>query len=158
MNVEKRRSFVRVLIVDSLGRVLIVAPRQKGAREWNLPGGKVDKGESPESAARREVLEETGLLLKSLSLFHEDRFQLGSTEWHGYFYEAEPLETEAYNMEPHKLFKVGFVDMPSVAKKGSKAFLVDTLEKWRNDPVDEESCQKRLDLSLSSPNSSESSE
>lgn len=158
MNAGKHRAFVRVLIKDSAGRILIVAPRQKGAREWNLPGGKVEKGESPESAARREVLEETGLLLRSLSLFHEDHFQLDSTAWHGYFFEAEAVESEAYNMEPHKLFKVAFVDMPTVAKRGSKAFLIDTLQKWRNDLMDDELCQKRLDLPLSSPSSSENSE
>ena len=34
--------------------------------EWQLPGGWIDAGESPEQAARREVYEETGLQLKEL--------------------------------------------------------------------------------------------
>jgi 8-oxo-dGTP diphosphatase len=34
--------------------------------EWQLPGGWIDRGESPEQAARREVCEETGLQLQEV--------------------------------------------------------------------------------------------
>ncbi len=36
--------------------------------QWQLPGGWIKNGESPESAARREVEEETGLKLDRLDL------------------------------------------------------------------------------------------
>ena len=38
-----------------------------GGSEWQLPGGWIEIGESPHQAARREVVEETGLLLRDLS-------------------------------------------------------------------------------------------
>ncbi len=39
-----------------------------GEGTWTIPGGKIDFGEQFEEAARREVLEETGLLAKALDV------------------------------------------------------------------------------------------
>jgi len=42
------------------GKVLI-ARRVQPPGLWSLPGGRIEKGESPEEAAQREVYEETGI-------------------------------------------------------------------------------------------------
>ncbi len=61
---------VKVVIRDSAGQCLLLR-RSKNSRgnpgKWDLPGGKIDTGESLEQALLREVLEETGL---SISLRH----------------------------------------------------------------------------------------
>ncbi|WP_432829722.1 NUDIX hydrolase [Dactylosporangium sp. CA-092794] len=53
-----------VFLVDPEGRILM-QHRDRHAKvspnQWSMPGGKIEEGESPEEAARREVLEETGL-------------------------------------------------------------------------------------------------
>jgi ADP-ribose pyrophosphatase YjhB (NUDIX family) len=49
-----------VLVEDDDGRVLVVRSTYMGPG-WMLPGGRVERGETPETAAARETLEETGI-------------------------------------------------------------------------------------------------
>jgi 8-oxo-dGTP pyrophosphatase MutT (NUDIX family) len=139
------KAFVRVFIRNTQGHVLVVIHKNTRGT-LNLPGGKVEAGESPVSAARREVMEETGLMLKSIQLAHEEQFQLNSDTWQGYFFEATPLEQEAYNMEPAKLSRVAFVDERLLTKRGHKTFLVSVLERLKTGDDEIEICQKELSL------------
>ena len=50
-------------IFDQSGRVLLVH-HTYGRLNWELPGGLVEPGESPDEAAQRELSEETGLDLE----------------------------------------------------------------------------------------------
>lgn len=66
---EVRRVVVRhgpsavILPVDAKGRILLVRQFRlpAGGALWELPAGRVNTGETPLAAARRELLEETGL-------------------------------------------------------------------------------------------------
>lgn len=58
------------LFVDDAGRVLLVRPTYKPG--WEVPGGRVERGESPAAACRRELREELGLDRAPLRLLSVD--------------------------------------------------------------------------------------
>ena len=65
-NLPRKRMASGVIILNEAGEILIVKPTYKD--HWSVPGGVIDKDESPRDAALREVKEETNLDLKSMRL------------------------------------------------------------------------------------------
>lgn len=61
-----------VLVQSDDGRVVAVS-RPRPPWRYGLPGGSLEAGESYEQAARRELLEETGLVADRLIRVHSDR-------------------------------------------------------------------------------------
>ncbi|MFC7359592.1 NUDIX domain-containing protein [Nocardioides astragali] len=70
------RTFANVLLVDAVGRILLQERDEHPSidpEKWGLPGGHVEQGEDFETAAYRELEEETGVRLApgTLELFGE---------------------------------------------------------------------------------------
>lgn len=60
---------ISAAIIVANGRVLMVRRRVKeGELSWQFPAGGIEAGESPQEAAVRETLEETGLKVEAASL------------------------------------------------------------------------------------------
>jgi len=60
-----------LVFISNRGRFLLInqASQEKiGYERWNGVGGHVEKGENPLEAAKREVYEETGLIISNLKL------------------------------------------------------------------------------------------
>ena len=66
----RKRAISQMLVRDPRGRVLLCGLTYK--RDWDLPGGVVEVGESPQLAVAREVEEELGLAVKAGPLLLTD--------------------------------------------------------------------------------------
>jgi ADP-ribose pyrophosphatase YjhB (NUDIX family) len=56
------------VVRDERGRVLLLRHTLRRGSGWGIPGGFLNRGEHPEEAVRREMLEETGLEFESVEL------------------------------------------------------------------------------------------
>ncbi len=100
---------IAVAVVRHAGRVLI-GPRPEGAALaglWEFPGGKVQVGESPQDAAARECLEETGLAVRIAGALAEVEHAYAHGLVRIEFFAAEPLDTAAPPREPYRWVPLG---------------------------------------------------
>lgn len=58
------------VIIEVAGGKVVLIERKNPPPGWALPGGFVEEGETLAAAARREALEETGLEVELVELFH----------------------------------------------------------------------------------------
>lgn len=65
------------------------------ARKWGIPGGKIEKRESPEQAAIREVFEETGLDLTGCVSYTKTVYIKSEIDFVWHMYQAEFREKPA---------------------------------------------------------------
>lgn len=59
LNLPRKRMGSGLVFVDEENRILLVEPTYK--KNWEVPGGMVELGETPRDAARREAHEELGI-------------------------------------------------------------------------------------------------
>ena len=83
---------VSAFVRDQKGRFLLM--RRSGDSDycpglWELPGGKVDPGETPEQALRREVQEETGLSIALEKFVGQAEFTAKGKKCMMYFWTVE---------------------------------------------------------------------
>ena len=62
-----------VIILNDQDEVLL---QKRHDENWGLPGGLMDLGESFEAVAKREVFEETGLVVENLKLLTDEKIDV----------------------------------------------------------------------------------
>ena len=99
---EQTPTAIAVAVVRQ-GECVLIGPRPEGvplAGYWEFPGGKIHLEESPEDAAVRECLEETGLQVQAsrTSAVVEHHYEHGTLRLH--FVDADPIESESSPRAP----------------------------------------------------------
>ncbi|XP_017558701.1 7,8-dihydro-8-oxoguanine triphosphatase [Pygocentrus nattereri] len=113
-----RKLLTLVLVVQPERVLLGMKKRGFGAGKWNGFGGKVQSGETIEQAARRELLEESGLTVDILQKIGNITFEfIGETElmdvhiFRADTYTGEPTESEEMRPQWFDIDKIPFSQM-----------------------------------------------
>lgn len=96
------RALLTLCVIQKDSQVLLGMKKYgRGQGHWNGFGGKVENGETLEEAAKREVLEETGLAVYNLEKvgiidfeFRDENLILQMHVFHTSDFEGHPVETE----------------------------------------------------------------
>ncbi len=118
-------------------KLLLVNTKSTG--KWFFPGGAIEKGEKTEEALRREVQEETGIIIDQLNFFtFKESFFYYEPHDQGYhsfnlFYIATPKSTEPQPIEndlTDEADRYEWVDINSLQPSDMQSFSGEILKKF----------------------------
>jgi 8-oxo-dGTP pyrophosphatase MutT (NUDIX family) len=104
---------VKGVVLDPADRVLLL----KNARdEWELPGGRIEIGETPEECVAREILEETGWNVRTGPILDSWMYYVEAADKHVFIvtYGCFP-EADAEPVLSHEHVEAGLFDVGETA-------------------------------------------
>ena len=105
---------VAVILIREDGKILVGKRKNTSAGDgyWGLPGGRIDRWETPEETAKRETFEESDIVVYDLEYFDytNDMFKEEDEHWITMYFISRNFEGEAKIMEPNKCEEWRWVD------------------------------------------------
>ncbi len=80
-----------IIAFDELGRMLLIHRATPTRKQWETPGGKAEAGEFPEECAKREVVEELGVVVRIIKPLGKADFTEGEKNHSYHWFQAELL-------------------------------------------------------------------
>ncbi|RHZ35943.1 NUDIX domain-containing protein [endosymbiont GvMRE of Glomus versiforme] len=102
----KLPSFVRVVIQNEKRELLVIFEKKWNC--WVFPGGKIEPNETPLEAAKREVFEETNLIIEDSEIVAEQAFDTKNQGRMGYLVKANKYSGEIKIKELDKITDIKF--------------------------------------------------
>jgi 8-oxo-dGTP diphosphatase len=87
-----------------------------GAGKWTMPGGKLEFGETFEAGAKREVLEETGLVINKMKVFCVNQDMIPGVHFITIGIFCEDFSGEPKVMEPDEITVWDWFDLDHLPK------------------------------------------
>lgn len=95
---------ISCVITNEKDEILMIKSRRyvTGREEWEIPAGRIESGESPEEAVRRECLEETGCSLKDLTFLCQSNPDNGMSDLNVHIFAAK-VKTESKYIDENEV-------------------------------------------------------
>ena len=122
---------VGAVVHDAAGRLLLIQRGHDPHRgAWSLPGGRIERGESPEEAVVREVHEETGLAVQPVRPVGQVAIPGDGVVFDVVDFLCRPRPGEQHPVAGDDAAAVQFADLVTLERLPCTPRLVETLRGW----------------------------
>ena len=99
------------VIVDDYGRILLLHRNTPTLSQWEMPGGKVEPGETAAQAAVREIAEELGVVVRLTKALGVGMFEEGENEYEYAWFQAVVTEADPRLNETDKFDDLDYFEV-----------------------------------------------
>ncbi|MDD5731960.1 MAG: NUDIX domain-containing protein [Patescibacteria group bacterium] len=117
----RTKTFGVKCMIECNGKYFLVK-NSYGGNSWTFPGGGIKRGESPESAVRREVKEETGITLGNVEKIGEYQSELEYKKDTVYCYHAK-VSDPTFVIDTNEISEAGWFESDKIPEPSSSAVL-----------------------------------
>ena len=124
------------VIVDEFERMLLLHRSTDSHTHWEMPGGKVESGETAEAAAVREVSEELGISVRLVKSLGECQFEEGINGYQYHWFHAVIEHGKPTVQEPDTFDDLDYFDLDDMMEMALSANMKILLKKfWASEVV-----------------------